>query len=198
MSRSGHWEVALQEASEAGSDAPLAWSLRPLGEAAASALPADSEAVASLVNRFKSLAVTGIADKEQPATAQEAVDPVDRFELRATDGQALRYRLFHDEAEDEYSVSREDIPGRYTLVAYVAEQLRAGTDDLRQPEPQASCRARGHGAGGCPGSAARVGSIALLSASDKVASGRVASALWQRRPCCGPLPWLRTGRCLLV
>ncbi len=131
IARAGHWEAALQQAGD-DQAAPLNWSLRPLGSASAEVPVADSEALASLVARFKSLQVTGVAPENQDAASTSEPKPVDSFELQVDGGQVLRYDLYHDEQADQYSMSLGGVAGRYEIPAYVAEQMQLSVTDLTQ------------------------------------------------------------------
>ncbi|MGI9327172.1 MAG: DUF4340 domain-containing protein [Pseudomonadales bacterium] len=131
IARAGHWEAALQEAGDdqAGS---LSWSLRPLGDVSAEVPIADSEAIANLIGRFKSLQVTGVVPSNPNAASTTEPPPVDSFELQIDVDQALSYQLYHDEQADQYSMSRAGLAGRYEIPAYIAEQMQLSVADLSQ------------------------------------------------------------------
>lgn len=85
---------------------------------------AATPAVLSWFDRFRSLSVLG-----QLAPAAPDLSAVDRFEL-TTDAGSLSYSLYHDEAADQFSIERDDVPGRFEIAGYTAEQMRSTLDAL--------------------------------------------------------------------
>ena len=99
---------------------------------------ADQEAVERLVGRLDDFRVTGIAQAdgtedgagEAPAVAAtDAATDAATFTVTDDEG-TYQLRLSGSREGPEYQVSSDRLAGRYTVAAYIAEQLLADAEDL--------------------------------------------------------------------
>lgn len=96
--------------------------------------PADAEAADKLAGRFEDLRVLGtVADA---AAGDEAgnEDQATSLFIVADDQGEHRLTLFHDEEDDDYSLSSDRVEGRFELAAYIAEQLLMDAEELQAKE----------------------------------------------------------------
>ena len=94
----------------------------------AAVVAADADAAQTYANRYTTLRVTGLADTQaQPA-------PLATVRLTDAGGVPIELQIERG-AEDSYVVSSNQTPGRFTLPAYMAEQLLlSGTNLLPETE----------------------------------------------------------------
>ncbi|MEM1436675.1 MAG: DUF4340 domain-containing protein [Pseudomonadota bacterium] len=124
--RDGQWEASLEvpsaadDTTDGAAEPARSWLIGPLaaGALAAETAAADPQAMQTLLNRFRSLQVIGIAPAESDASL------VDTFILESTAGERHRYELFEDSTADRYFLARDDIEGRFEIAGYLAEQFR--------------------------------------------------------------------------
>lgn len=125
LARLNHWEAVLETASvSTDAQAQDQWSLRALDSPAApDGVAGDAKAIATLLERFANLRVLGVGT--------DAGEQVDRFELTGA-GASQTYTLYHEVESDVFTIARDDVPGRFEVAGYLAEQLRADLGNLVQ------------------------------------------------------------------
>ena len=96
--------------------------------------PADAEAADKLAGRFEDLRVLGtVADAAAGGEAGDEDQATSLF-IVADDQGEHRLTLFHDEEDDDYSLSSDRVEGRFELAAYIAEQLLVDAGELQAKE----------------------------------------------------------------
>jgi hypothetical protein len=88
---------------------------------------ADVEAAEQIVDRLGDLRVTGFAPEDASLTEKGTFTVAD-------EAGSHRLRLYQDEEEDSYVVESDRVSGRFSVAAYIAEQVIVGEEDLRPLE----------------------------------------------------------------
>ena len=123
----GAWRLARNEGQ---------WLIEEMATDAGDA-PADSEAADKLAGRFKDLRVLGtVSDAAAEGDEEADEDPATSLFIVADDQGEHRLTLFHDEDEDEYSITSNRIDGRFELAAYIAEQMLVDAAELQAKEAE--------------------------------------------------------------
>jgi len=94
---------------------------------------AEPDAAQSLVKRLSDLRVTGFAPEDANMSEKVTFTVTD-------DAGSHQLRIYHDEEEDSYAIESDRMAGRFSLAAYIAEQVLVSEQDLRvsiEPEEPA-------------------------------------------------------------
>jgi hypothetical protein len=117
VARVGLWTVSK------GEEGWLLGAIAPARNAAEQSA-ADPEAAKKLIDRIGELRVTGFAPVDASLTEKGAFSITD-------EAGSHQLRFYHDEEEDTYVVESDRVPGRFSVAAYIAEQVIVTEEALR-------------------------------------------------------------------